>query len=63
MTDTGVVTGEAAEALAGCSVLAIEANHDAGIEVDCFYRQAATLRQVRIDFRSAASFSRAISVS
>ena len=29
MTDTGVVTGEAAEALAGCRVLAIEANHDA----------------------------------
>ncbi|MBQ9041389.1 MAG: MBL fold metallo-hydrolase [Eggerthellaceae bacterium] len=28
MTDTGVVTGEAAEALSRCRILAIEANHD-----------------------------------
>lgn len=28
MTDTGIVTGDAAEALSGCRVLAIEANHD-----------------------------------
>ena len=28
MTDTGVVTGEAHEALRGCRVLALEANHD-----------------------------------
>ena len=28
MTDTGIVTGEAVEALARCRVLAIEANHD-----------------------------------
>ena len=28
MTDTGIVTGEAHEALAGCRVLALEANHD-----------------------------------
>ena len=29
MTDTGIVTGEAAEALSRCRILAIEANHDA----------------------------------
>ena len=28
MTDTGIVTGEAHEALAGCRVLALESNHD-----------------------------------
>lgn len=28
MTDTGIVTGEAAEALSRCRILAIEANHD-----------------------------------
>ncbi len=28
MTDTGVVTGEAHDALAGCRLLALEANHD-----------------------------------
>ena len=28
MTDTGIVTGEAREALAGCRILAIESNHD-----------------------------------
>ena len=31
MTDTGIVTGEAREALAGSHVLALEANHDLGM--------------------------------
>lgn len=31
MTDTGVLTGEIAEAIAGCDVLGIEANHDHGM--------------------------------
>lgn len=44
LTDTGVLTGEAAEALAGVRVLALESNHDARMLATCLYPERVKRR-------------------